>query len=268
MSAERGNEGIDSIALPATRSEFFEGASHREALARLDYLVESGQKCGIVAGPTGVGKSTILRVFAQECVAAHRGVISIDLTALGPTDLLQRLVEGLGITSHAEDRFSKLWTEVTDGLAGVRHTQHGMVVILDHVDQAASDCRSVVRRLLVTHASPGVGALILAFSGSSYPVVAREWRQEADLRIDLGPLTHEETASFLQSLLDARALPIDAFEPAATANVFHLTGGVPREIVRLCTHSLLAASHDRAARISSEIVEAAMHELRSLRPTA
>jgi general secretion pathway protein A len=266
VSADSSEE-LDAIALFGNGFDFF-GASHHEALARLEYLVESGQKCGIVTGPTGVGKSTVLRVFAHDCIAAHRGVVSIDLTALEPADLLQRLAEGLGITSHADERLSKLWTEVADGLTGSRHTRGGTTVILDHVDQAAADCRSVVRRLLVAHAAPGDATLILAFSGSSYPVVTREWRQEADLRIELGALTLEETSAFLQSLLDTRALPVEAFEPDAAEDVFQLTGGVPREIVRLCTHSLLAAAHDRAPRISSEIVEAAMGELRRLRSSA
>jgi general secretion pathway protein A len=268
MSAGVGLGSIMSLAPFDTRSVFFAGASHHEGLARLDYLVESGQGCGIVTGPTGVGKSTLLHMFAQDCVGAHRGVVSIDLTALGPADLLRHLAEGLGTSSHADGQISKLWTEVSDGLIGHRHTRRGSIVILDHLDQAAADCRPVVRRLLAQHARLSDLTLILAFAGGSYPVVAKEWRQEADLRIELSPLTPDETAAFLQALLGARELSPDAFEPAAAEVVFQLTGGVPRHIVRLFAHSLLAAAHDRQPHISSEVVEAAMHELRCLRPSA
>jgi general secretion pathway protein A len=268
MSAEGGAGSIISLAPFDTRSVLFAGASHHEGLARLDYLIESGQRCGIVTGPMGVGKSTLLHVFSQDCVRAHRGVVSIDLTALGPVELLRHLTEGLGTSSHADGQISKLWSEVSDGLTGHRQTRCGTIVILDHLDQATTDCRPVMRRLLAQHARSGDVTLILAFAGGSYPVVVKEWRQEADLRIELSPLTPDETAAFLQALLDARELPPDAFEPAAAEVIFQLTGGIPRQIVRLFAHSLLAAMHDREPHVSREVVQAAMHELRCLRPSA
>jgi type II secretory pathway predicted ATPase ExeA len=109
---------------------------------------------------------------------------------------------------------------------------------------------------------------VLAFSGLPFPVIAREWRQAADLRIELAPLTADETAAFVESLLVALELPKDAFDAAATEILFRMTHGVPRDVVRLCELSLLSAMQDDKQPISGDVVEAAMRELSLLRSSA
>src|SRR5580658_9764933 len=48
------------------RHDCFAGASHEEALARLEYLVETGLRCGVVVGPKGAGKTLALRSFVAQ----------------------------------------------------------------------------------------------------------------------------------------------------------------------------------------------------------
>jgi general secretion pathway protein A len=267
MSAGGGRSGAPVAPFDA-RLDFFAGASHHEALARLEYLVETGLRCGLVIGPKGTGKSTVLRAFVEQASAAHFTRVLVDLTALGAADALQRLVQGLGITSHARGRLSVLWQEVADALAGQRHAKRPCVVIFDHLDRALLDCQQIVQRLLSHDAQPCAATFVLAFSGLSFPVIAREWRQAADLRIELAPLTAEETAAFVEWLLGALELPKDAFDPAATEILFRLTHGVPRDVIRLCELSLLSAMQDDMQPVSGDVVEAAMRELSLLRSSA
>ena len=268
MSGGGGDRSGAPLAPFDARLDFFAGASHHEALARLEYLVETGLRCGLVIGPKGTGKSTVLRVFVEEASAAHFSHVLVDLTALRGADALQRLSQGLGITSHARGRLSVLWQEVADALAGQRHAKHPCVVIFDHLDRALPDCQQVVQRLLSQDAHPCAATFVLAFSGLPFPVIAREWRQAADLRIELAPLTADETAAFVESLLVALELPKDAFDAAATEILFRMTHGVPRDVVRLCELSLLSAMQDDKQPISGDVVEAAMRELSLLRSSA
>ena len=78
--------------------------------------------------------------------------------------------------------------------AGHRQAKRPCVVIFDHLDRALPDCQQAVERLLLHDAEPGAATFVLAFSGHSFPVIARQWRQAADLRIEVAPLTAEETA--------------------------------------------------------------------------
>jgi len=267
MSVDGFDQGVPPAPRFDPRLSFFAGASHEEALARLEYLAESGQQCGLVTGPKGTGKSTVLRAFAEKS-AGHFTIVRTDVAGLGAAETLQCLVEGLGTTSHARGRTSQLWLEAMEALIGCRHARRPCIVIFDHLDRARPDAQELIGRFLSQDAIAATATFVLSFSGHAYPVVAREWRQAADLRIEVGPLTAEETSAFVASLLESLALSKDAFESAAAEIVFRLTQGIPRDIIRLCELSLLSALHDERPTISGEIVEAAMRELSLLRSSA
>ena len=268
MSADGVAGGGVPLASLETRLDFFAGASHQEALARLEYLVETGLRCGVVIGPKGAGKTTVLRAFAKLPATARTAKVLVDLRSLSAEEALKLLGQGLGITSHARGRLSLLWQEIIDALVGVRYAKHQCVVIFDHLDRAAPDCQQAVERLLLHEAELGSATFVLGFSGQSFPVIAREWRQAADLRIEVSPLTADETAEFVARLLQALELPGDAFDADAATILYQLTRGVPRDVVRLCELSLLSAMQDDKRSISADIVEAAMRELSLLRSSA
>jgi general secretion pathway protein A len=268
MSAERGLEGGVPRVPFETRLDFFAGAAHQEALARLEYLVETGLRCGVVIGPKGAGKTTVLRTFTDLASTARFVKAVVDVRGLDAAEALHRLGAGLGLTSHARGRLDRLWQEVTDLLEGHRQAKRRSVVVFDHLDRACPDARQAVERLLLHDHDFGAATFVLAFSGDSYPVVAKEWRQAADLRIEVAPLTAEETALFIERLLTAVELPRDAFDASAAESLFRLTHGVPRDIVRLCELSVLAALQEERASISADVVEAAMRELSLLRSSA
>ncbi len=138
--AREGLESSDHI-LSAGDSHFFAGGVHQEAMARLEHLVEGGSRCGIVVGPRGTGKSTVLNVFAQDCRAIGCETVAIDVTGRDGVEFLERLSQRLGVTSRARGRASALWTEVSDALAGRERAGQHCVLVIDHLDRALSDCQ-------------------------------------------------------------------------------------------------------------------------------
>jgi len=268
MSVEGERQDEAARAFVGSHPGFFVGATQDEALARLAYLADAGLRCGLVTGRTGTGKSTVLRRFADERRGNGCSVVLIDVTGIGEADLLRGLIKGLGITVHARFRRDALWLELIDGLRGRELAQQSCLLIFDHFDRALPEAHQVVRRLLAEQAGAYAATFILAFSGSSFPIVAREWRQTADLRIELSPLTADETTLFLRDSLEALGLPHDAFDPDAARMVFLSTGGVPKDIARVFERALLAAQHDDRRQVSSDIVAAALDELSLLRPPA
>jgi general secretion pathway protein A len=265
-------DGVAGSGVPLapleTRLDFFAGASHQEALARLEYLVETGLRCGVVIGAKGAGKTTALRAFAKLPGTSRITKVHVDLRALSAEEALKLLGQGLGITSHARGRLSLLWQEIIDALVGLRYAKRQCVAIFDHLDLATRNCQQAVERLLLHEAEPGSATFVLGLSGHTFPVIAREWRHAADLRIEVSPLSAEETAEFVARLLRALELPGDAFDASASAILHRLTRGVPRDVVRLCELSLLSAIQDDSHSISAEVVEAAMRELSLLRSPA
>jgi type II secretory pathway predicted ATPase ExeA len=247
-------------------SHFFAGATHLEALARLEHLVESGLRCGIVVGPRGTGKSTVLGSFTQDCRAAGCEVVSIDVTGLDEVQFLERLAQRLEMTSRARGRTTALWSEVNEALTGRALAGTVCVVVVDHLDRAMSDCQHVVRRLATRGAGGCAETWIVSFSGRLFPMVPREWRENSDLRIELAPLSEVESYSFLQSLLVFSGRQADNFDGAWEALVA-VGRGIPAELSRVVELSLLVADGPEA-RLSEEALSAILKESRGLRFSA
>jgi type II secretory pathway predicted ATPase ExeA len=261
-------EGLDDSghASGAGDSHFFAGAVHIEALARLEHLVDNGCRCGIVVGPRGTGKSTVLNVFAQDRRAAGHEVVVIDVTGLDGSQFLERLAQRLEVTSRARGRTSALWTEVTDALLGRAATGRHCVLLVDHIDRSTSDCQQLARRLSTRGVARKTETWILALSGRLFPLVPREWRECSDLRIELAPLSESESHSFLQSLILSRGCPRDAFEGAWEAFV-KAGRGLPAELRRLVELSWLMTDEPQS-RLSADALDAILKELGGLRFSA
>jgi len=262
--AREGLESSDHI-LSAGDSHFFAGGVHQEAMARLEHLVEGGSRCGIVVGPRGTGKSTVLNVFAQDCRAIGCETVAIDVTGRDGVEFLERLSQRLGVTSRARGRASALWTEVSDALAGRERAGQHCVLVIDHLDRATRDCQQLVRRLSTRGSGRNTETWILALSGRSFPMVPREWRECSDLRVELAPLSPLESHSFLQSMLIAAGRP-NAFE-GAWEHLVAAGRGIPAELRRIGELSLLVADGPQS-RLSEEALATILSELRGLRFSA
>ncbi len=266
MSIARETSETAQTIGAAVPSHFFAGATHGEALFRLEHLVEIGCRCGVVTGPSGTGKSTVLAVFVEECRRAGLEAVAIDGTGLDSLELLERLARRLGVTSQAHGRAVALWTEVTDALVGRAMAGQGCVLVVDHLDRATNDCRHLVRRLATRGNVHQGETWILSSSGRLFPAVPREWRERDDLRVELNPLNELESREFLQSLLEFLGRPARTFD-AAAATFFAAAQGIPAALERLAKLSLERVDESPADG-RDEAFESAVAELRGLRFSA
>ena len=68
------------VFAPGTSSEGLDASpSHREALARIDFLRESQLPMGLVVGPAGSGKTSVLAEFARR--AERTGNVTATVSA-------------------------------------------------------------------------------------------------------------------------------------------------------------------------------------------
>ncbi len=209
--------------------------AHQEALARLEYLVETGLRCGVVIGPKGAGKTTVLRAFADTFVNGPVREGDCRRARPGRRPGAPAIGRRAG-TDVARPR--PIGRPVARGGRPARRPPTVETPLGDHLRPS----RPRPSRLPAGGGTAppaqmrdsGAATFVLAFSGDSFPLVAKEWRQAADLRIEVAPLTAEETTLFVERLLSAVELPQDTFDSAAAEILFRLTRGVPRDVVRLC----------------------------------
>ena len=254
---------------------FCPSRTHEEALARLDFLIQQQCCFGVLSGPSGVGKSMLLKVLISQLKRTPREIVFVNLAGLEPDELLWNLAAAFRLAPMENDSRLVLWRSIQDHLFGSRQSVQ-TVLIFDHLDEAAgSDSLRIVERLqhvdgsrsgrLTTIVAINCGQLAprvdVPLAERADHIPARSLAQLSDLRIELFPLDRIDTEFFIRHLLDKAGCQRRIFEQSALDALFERTAGLPHSLCRLCDLSLLAAMGDRLDAVSADIVHQAAQEL-------
>ncbi len=262
MSDYFSNEGPFG-GRPATRW-FFSTASREEAWARLLFLVEQGRSFGALVGEPGVGKTLLLTAFVEQL--QRQGIQAAYVDAYGSTEaqLLEELCLRLGLTTTADKPFQAL-RAIEEYLYAVHLMRQPLVVCLDHLDRARSSARQAFSSLVHRSAGRFSGVtFVAAFQVGRLSRFASLMNELADLRVELHRFTFDETALYVNELVKGVGCSPEIFDMRAIEAIHAKSGGLPREINRLCELSLLAATAEERTRVETDVVEAASAELFSV----
>jgi general secretion pathway protein A len=256
--------GLAEIPFQNTRDPrwFYEGPGHEEALARLMFLVEHRRRCGLLTGPSGTGKSLVLELLRREAVRTGAEVALVDLLGCSSRELLWELLAAWGRSAGLDDSQYVLWRRVHDHVQANGFAQVPLVLILDHLERAHTDCIAAVERLQQLSAGGHAAlTLILGVESDRAAGLGPTLREISDLRIELPPLDREQTQQYVETQLARAGADRPLFDLSAFDRLFDETHGVPRELNRLCDLALLAGMADQATHIDATIVSAAAEEL-------
>ncbi|MEX2288315.1 MAG: AAA family ATPase [Planctomycetaceae bacterium] len=255
--------GLSRSPFPASADSggFYDGAMHHEALSRLMFLVEDHGRCGVLTGPSGTGKTQLLRLAARQVRRTQRFMTAVDLRGLSQNQLLWSLAAALQLGPRDGELAQRLWRMLEDYLRGSRHSGLPRVFVFDHLDRAAADCAHVIEWLLHLDDGPSCRTTVL-IAGRAFDGPATSHLQAISaLRIEIAALGQEETAEYVRALFSSAGGDADVFTDEALDLVFAKTRGVPRDINRLCDLSLLAAMGANCPNVDSEAVNVAGREL-------
>ena len=241
---------------------FHAGPPQEEALARLEWLVTERQRCGIVTGAAGLGKSHLATAAARRLGGLGCDVAVLSLGGLPDGEWVDLALERFALDAPSRAETLRPWQKLENRLRENSLMERPTVLICDDLDRGPADAAQGLGRIAAAAESRFEWSLVVAtVTPAALDRVPDALRQRAAVRIELAPWTEAETADYLTWELARHGRQADLFTPEAAATLARFAGGVPRDVLRLGRLTLAAAAGDGVGRIDAAIVEQVWREL-------
>lgn len=230
-----------------------------EGLARLEYLIQCGQ-LGLVTGPSGVGKSALLKRFLHGLLPQHCQAIYCHLTHLPSAGLLKMVVTTLGETPRRGKE--RLYEQIQERAARAEGT---LLLVFDEAHLLDGDALTDLRLLISSALDVRPPLKMLLVGQDPLRAVLRKARH-ADLanrvsvRHQLRPLSREQTCRYIDFQFGQAGGDTKVFDESVKTAIHDFTGGVPRQINNLATACLLQATARNVLRIDDSLFQHAAGE--------
>jgi general secretion pathway protein A len=258
-------------------TSYYPSESHQAALLKLRYAIESRTGGALLAGPSGAGKTLLVRLLADRLGESFRPFVHLVYPAMPPAALLAYLACQLRDGSpHSDDLADERSSidlsirAIEQALAANSAEGRHAVLAVDEAHLLEGRATFEALRLLLNFESQGRPALSLLLVGQPalLPMIDRMPQLDERLSVKclLRPLTVEESMSYVQHRLALAGAQRSLFAPAAVESVHRLSEGLPRRINRLCDLALLLAYAEDQKFVGQAQVEAVAEELIAVTP--
>jgi general secretion pathway protein A len=224
---------------------FFAGPHHEEALARLLYSVEQNKSLALLHGPAGCGKSQLLCVLSEQVRRTQRYLAAVYIAQLNEWEFLGQLERELRLGGTDSDSLGVRWRRLMDFLRSTQEARLQTVLVLDGVEQAEDSVLLCINRIVgLSHQSLARLTVVAGLNRGTPSKRLKHLFDAADMGIEIKPLERQETESYIHNRLESFGGRRNLFQTDAIDQLQKLSGGVPREINRLCELALLAAMNE------------------------
>jgi type II secretory pathway predicted ATPase ExeA len=242
-------------------ARFFAGSLHEEGLARVMFLVEECRRFGIIMGPSGAGKTFLLKIMQQRAERIGRLTVRCDATGLEGNELARQIALACYAIGEADASIAKVWNSLNLRFMAMAMVQQPLVVIVDHFDFVHSNCLHTISRL--NQLADTTGAKLTLVVATREPAIPISLNDIVELKIEIGCWTSDECSRFIKSAVSLAGCSKTLFTEDAATLIYELTHGIPANVVTLSSLALLAARESEAEIVGQEIIEALSAEVSS-----
>jgi len=217
-------------------------------------FLESGHKVALLVGPTGSGKTSLLKWISDNSNGYK--IIYVGKPPLKAEDFVDIM----------NDNFKRHWF-LALFIPNIKHPyqipeflqkkKKRIVILFDEAHEAEIDVLEWLRVLSdqVENLSVIISALP-AFEDLTKDKL-ETLRKRIITRIEVLSLTKEEMREMIKRRIEsAGGSGIEPFDGPVIDLVYERTGGFPREVIRLCNDLVMKAVEQGAARITTEMLAA------------
>jgi len=230
-------------------------------LERFEYFAQAGL-AALMTGPTGAGKSSLLRLGLSRLPANRFLPLLIQQSALESASLLRLLVQALNEKPRVgKDR---LFAQI---LQKIRSCERATLLVIDEAHLLGEAALTDLRLLLCAGAeqTPPL-RLLLCGQDALLHTLARQnladLLNRVSVRIHLAALSRDQTACYLDHRLKNVGGSEKLFTDEAKTRIHDFAGGIPRVVNNLATLCLIHGAAKKLKQIAPALVDDAAHELR------
>ncbi len=258
---------------------FFESDDHREALDRLLYVVnDRNMNMGLLTGEVGSGKTITKNVFINSLPKNDFEVVSFENSRFPFADILYDIVKRItfrdvrvGLTEETSlpergdvYQLSNLLKEKIDKI--VYEEKRHLVIVFDEAQLMDDEVLDEVKTLTnISSESENYLTIFLVGQPELREKIRRlkQVDQRIFLRFHLNNLDFRNAVDYIEHRLRIAGPPRQAvFTSLARELIFRSTGGVPREINRLCKLALTYGFGNSLEEITKEDLEVVLEDIR------
>jgi len=255
LAAAAFDGGLDPAA-------FHTAPSHEEALARIEWLLDKRQRCGLVVADPGMGKSHLAAAAARRLGGLGAETAVLSLRGLPEGEWLDLLLARLPLDPASRGEVIRPWLKLENRLRENTLMERPTVLVFDDLDHAPADAVDGVARLVAAGEPRFASTCVIATTTpAGIASIPDAIRHRSAVRIDLPPWTIDDVAAHMISALNRVGADHDCFSRAAVETLARFASGVPRMVSHLARLAAVAAAGEGQERVEAATVERAWREL-------
>jgi general secretion pathway protein A len=227
-----------------------------EALAGLQFFEQQGS-IGLILGQTGIGKSSLLRLFIHDLPPNRYQPIYLHLTTLNANAFLRLIVTKLGEKPRmGKDRM------LLQLLDRINQNEKSTLLIVDEAHLIDPKALTDLRVLISPIGEKMPLKILLCGQEDLRHILKRSSHADLlyriTLRLFLKPYPREQTALYIDNRITMAGGSPKIFEPEAKGLIHDYAAGVPRQINNIATACLLNAASQDIHKINDAMVNNVM----------
>lgn len=231
----------------------------QQALARLKFFRKQGQ-LALLFGQTGVGKSSLLRLFKNDLPKNRYHPLFFHLTNMPPIAFLRTIVSRLG--EHPKMGKDRLLEQIT---ARIRSNESDTLLVIDEAHLLDSQILIDLRLLISGDLDANLRLKIVLCAQQALGTTLKraehaDFLGRVNVQYHMGALTKIQTSSYIAHRLECAGSTDKLFDHEAGKLIHDYSGGIPRQINNIATACLINAASKNMKQINDELVNQTMAE--------